>query len=42
MTVTARPDEDGALVVATGDLKLVGDVALAHGLPLWGAAQHRR
>ncbi len=32
---TSRPDGSGALIVATPDLKLVGDVALAHGLPIW-------
>ncbi|HRC42291.1 ABC transporter ATP-binding protein [Nostocoides sp.] len=34
--VTSRPgDGDGALVVETDDLRLIGDVALQAGLPIW-------
>lgn len=33
--ITSQPDGDGALTVATADLRLVGDVALAEGLPIW-------
>ncbi len=32
--VTSEPGEDGALLVDTGDLRLVGDVALRAGLPV--------
>ena len=34
--LTSHPEgSDGALSVATEDLKLIGDVALAEGLPIW-------
>jgi ABC-2 type transport system ATP-binding protein len=33
--ITSRPEGDSALNVATADLRLVGDVALAEGLPIW-------
>ena len=33
--VTSEPGPDGALVAATTDLRLVGDVALRAGLPVW-------
>ncbi len=37
--LTARPDQDGALLVDTADLRLVGDVALRAGLPVWELRQ---
>jgi ABC-2 type transport system ATP-binding protein len=33
--VTSNPGEDGLLVVASDDLRLIGDVALRAGLPIW-------
>jgi ABC-2 type transport system ATP-binding protein len=33
--VTSAADEDGALLVDTGDLRLIGDVALRAGLPVY-------
>ena len=33
--VTTTSQEDGALLAETGDLRLVGDVALRAGLPIW-------
>jgi ABC-2 type transport system ATP-binding protein len=33
--VESAPDSDGALLVATTDLRRVGDVALTAGLPVW-------
>jgi ABC-2 type transport system ATP-binding protein len=33
--LTSEPAPDGALRVATGDLRLIGDVALRAGLPVW-------
>ena len=33
--VTSTVDEDGALLVDTADLRLIGDVALRAGLPVY-------
>ena len=33
--VRSHPAEDGALVASTADLRLVGDIALKTGLPIW-------
>ncbi|MFZ0161923.1 MAG: AAA family ATPase, partial [Kineosporiaceae bacterium] len=33
--VTSRPGSDGELLVSSGDLRLIGDVALSAGLPVW-------
>ncbi|GAB3112645.1 ABC transporter ATP-binding protein [Janibacter alkaliphilus] len=33
--VVARPQQDGTLLAETDDLRLVGDVALRAGLPIW-------
>ncbi|MEI2777065.1 MAG: ATP-binding cassette domain-containing protein [Tetrasphaera sp.] len=33
--VTSTPGEGGALIVATDDLRLIGDVALRAGVPIW-------
>ena len=33
--ITSAGDEDGALLVDTGDLRLIGDVALRAGLPVY-------
>jgi len=37
--LTSRPAEDGALSVASDDLRLIGDVALRAGLPVWELRQ---
>jgi ABC-2 type transport system ATP-binding protein len=39
--VTSTPGEDGALVADTTDLRLVGDVALRAGLPIYGLERRR-
>ena len=39
--VTSTPGEDGSLVADTTDLRLVGDVALRAGLPIYGLAPRR-
>jgi ABC-2 type transport system ATP-binding protein len=33
--ITSTADEDGALLVDSGDLRLIGDVALRAGLPVY-------
>lgn len=33
--LATRPGPDGALEVASADLRLIGEVAMAHGLPIW-------
>lgn len=39
--LAAEPGGDGALVVRTGDPRVVGDVALAAGLPVWELTPQR-
>ena len=39
--VTSHPSDDGALVADTTDLRLVGDVALRAGLPIYGLEPSR-
>jgi ABC-2 type transport system ATP-binding protein len=39
--VLSRPGEDGTLLAETTDLRLVGDVALRAGLPVWELREHR-
>ncbi|WP_392542802.1 ABC transporter ATP-binding protein [Oryzobacter telluris] len=39
--VTSTPGQDGSLVADTGDLRLIGDVALRAGLPIYGLESRR-
>ena len=39
--VSSTPRADGSLLAATGDLRLVGDTALAAGVPLWELTPQR-
>ncbi|MGL4175191.1 MAG: ABC transporter ATP-binding protein [Dermatophilaceae bacterium] len=39
--VTSTPGDDGSLVADTSDLRLVGDVALQAGVPIYGLEQKR-
>ncbi len=37
--VTSRPGDDGELLVSSGDLRQIGDIALGAGLPVWELRQ---